>query len=210
MDHILDDGHKPKLPGYIQPNIGIESDIRSLIVEILNKTLANESVLTIKTRSAHWNIKGPSYFEFHILFGSQFEQLNKISDEIAERARILGGSAIGSLQEFMKYSQLDENPGEIPDTLVLLADHENIIRNLREDAKKVSDEYEDEGSFELLVGIMRLHEKMAWMLRSYIEGEPVYKVYVEKTAERIDQPIKSEKKETDSIIPVNKGEQHGT
>jgi starvation-inducible DNA-binding protein len=172
MENILNDGHNPKLLALIQPNIGIDSDIRQLIIEILNKTLANESVLTIKTRAAHWNIKGPGFFEFHILFDSQYDQLNKISDEIAERVRILGGTAIGSLQEFLKYARIEETPGEISNILILLADQEAIIRYLREDAKKVSEEYEDEGSFELLVGIMRLHEKMAWILRSYIENEP--------------------------------------
>ena len=45
------------------------------------------------------------------------------------------------------------------------------IRFLREDARKCTEEYEDEGTFELLVSVMRLHEKMAWMLRSYIESE---------------------------------------
>lgn len=172
MNQYNDDGHETNLQGLIQPNIGIDGETRLLIIETLNKTLANESVLTIKTRSAHWNITGTGFFEFHILFDSQYEQLNKISDEIAERIRILGGTAIGSLKEFLNYTRLEENPGENPDTLVLLADHESIIRYLREDAKKVSEEFEDEGSFELLIGIMRLHEKMAWILRSYIENVP--------------------------------------
>jgi starvation-inducible DNA-binding protein len=176
MTHNNDDCHEPNFQGLIQPNIGIDSDTRLLIIEILNKTLANESVLTIKTRSAHWNITGTGFFEFHILFDSQYEQLNKISDELAERIRILGGTAIGSLKEFLNYTRIEENPGEIPDTLVLLADHESIIRYLREDAKKVSEEYEEEGSFELLIGIMRLHEKMAWILRSYIENVPIQRV----------------------------------
>ena len=54
------------------------------------------------------------------------------------------------------------------------ADHEASIRFLREDARKCTKEYKDEGTFELLVSLMRLHEKMAWMPRSYIENEPVH------------------------------------
>jgi hypothetical protein len=38
----------------------------------------------------------------------------------------------------------------------------------------LKEKYEDEGTFELLVSIMRIHEKMAWMLRSYIENEPAH------------------------------------
>ena len=174
MGHNGNDGHHPKLQVLIQPNIGLDSDVRRSVVEILNNTLANEAVLTVKTRGAHWNVSGAGFFELYILFDSQYEQLNDISDEIAERARMLGGIAIGSLQEFLKNTRLDEQPGDVPDIMDLLADHEAAIRFLREDAKKCSEEYEDEGTFELLVSVLRLHEKMAWMLRSYIEHEPVH------------------------------------
>jgi starvation-inducible DNA-binding protein len=87
---------------------------------------------------------------------------------------MLGGIAVGSLEEFLKLTRLDEQPGTVPDILRLLADHETSIRFLREDARKCSEDYEDEGTLELLVSVMRLHEKMAWMLRSYIENEPVH------------------------------------
>ena len=87
---------------------------------------------------------------------------------------MLGGFTIGSFDEFLTHTRLDEQAGIAPDILHLLADHEAIIRFLREDSRKCTEEYEDEGSFELLVGVMRLHEKMAWVLRSYIENEPVH------------------------------------
>jgi starvation-inducible DNA-binding protein len=174
MGNNHNDGHNPILHSLIQPNIGLDSDVRHAVVEILNRTLANEAVLTVKTRSAHWNVSGTGFFELYILFDSQYEQLNDISDEIAERVRMMGGIAIGSLQEFMQFTRVDEQPGVVPDILRLIADHEAVIRFLREDAKKCTEDYEDEGTFELLVSVMRLHEKMAWMLRSYIENEPVH------------------------------------
>jgi len=168
------DGHKSVvLPILIQPNIGLESDVRHLVVEILNHSLANEALLSQKTRNAHWNTNGKGFFELRILFETQYKQLNEIADKIAERTRILGGFAIASFKEFLGLTKLEEQPENIPDILHLLADHETIIRLLREDIRKCSEEYEDEGSIELLVGVMSLHEKMAWMLRSYIENEPV-------------------------------------
>lgn len=169
MEPTRNDGHHPKLQVLIQPNIGLDSDVRHAVVEILNNTLANEAVLTLKTRNAHWNVSGAGFIELHILFDSQYEQLNNISNEIAERVRMLGGVVIGSLQEFTYSTRIEEHPGLLPDILHLLADHEACIRFLREDARKCTEEYGDEGTFELMVGIMRLHEKMAWMLRSYIE-----------------------------------------
>ena len=167
------DGRNKKLQVLIQPNIGLESDTRHPVVEILNNTLANEAVLILKTRSARWNMSGAGFFELRILFDTQYKQLNDISDEIAERARMLGGFTTGSLEEYLTHTRLDEQPGVAPDTMHLLADHESIIRFLREDVRKCTEEFEDEGTFNLLVGVMRVHEKMAWVLRSYLQNEPV-------------------------------------
>jgi starvation-inducible DNA-binding protein len=174
MAHNHNDGHNLKLQVLIQPNIGLDSDARHSVVKILNTTQADEAALTLKTRSAHWNVSGAGFFELHILFDSQYKQLNDISDEIAERVRMLGGIAIGSLEEFINFTRMEEQPGIVPDILRLLADHEATIRYLREDARMCTEEFGDEGTFELLVSIMRLHEKMAWILRSYIENEPAH------------------------------------
>jgi starvation-inducible DNA-binding protein len=174
MRRNLKDGHNPALDILIQPNIGLDSDVRHSVVKILNITLADEAVLTLKTRNAHWNVSGVGFIELHILFDSQYKQLNEISDEIAERVRMLGSFAIGSLEEFLSHTRLEEQPSLIPDILRLLADHETCIRYIREDARKCTEEYGDEGTVELLVSVMRLHEKMAWMLRSYIENDPVH------------------------------------
>jgi starvation-inducible DNA-binding protein len=169
MEHIRIDGHNLKLQVLIQPNIGLDSDVRRSVVEILNITLADEAVLTLKTRSAHWNVSGAGFLELYNLFYTQYRQLNEFTDEIAERVRMLGGVAIGSLQEYAQLTRIEEHPGVIPDLLRLLADHESTIRFLREDIRKCTEEFGDEGTFDLLVSVMRLHEKMAWMLRSCIE-----------------------------------------
>ena len=165
------DGHNPNQQIAIQPNIGLDGSTRQSVLVILNHTLADEVMLTAKTRSAHWNVHGSGFFELQTLFETHYQLLTNISDDIAERARMLGGIAIGSLQEFLDHTRLEEQPGEVPDIMHLLADHEVMIRFLREDARKCTEEYEDEGTFELLVSVMRLHEKVAWMLRSYLEPE---------------------------------------
>ena len=87
---------------------------------------------------------------------------------------MLGGFAIGSFREFLLFSRLEDRAGEVPDIVHLLADHEATIRHLREDARKCSEEYEGEGTFEFLGSVMRLHEKMGWMLRSFMETQPVH------------------------------------
>src|SRR6266850_3763678 len=116
-------------------NIGISESNRDSIVKILNAVLADEYVLYTKTRNYHWNVVGPQFNDLHKFFEAQYEAVDGIVDEVAERARSLGGRAWGTLAEFAKATRLREEPGEAPsakDMLArLLADHEAIVRVLR-------------------------------------------------------------------------------
>ncbi len=167
------DGNNPQRQILIQPNIGLDADVRHSVVELLNLVLADEVVLATKTRCAHWNAHGGDFYILHNLFETHYQWLNTITNEIAERTRMLGGVAIGSLGDFIRHTRLEDSIKDVPDVLHLLADHETTIRLLREDARKVTEEYQDDGTFELLVRVMRLHEKIAWMLRSYIEASAI-------------------------------------
>jgi starvation-inducible DNA-binding protein len=166
--------HTPVNLVAIQPNLGLDANNREAIVALLNVVLSDEILLATKTRCLHWNARGTAFFERHAIFNAQYQQLCDLSDEIAERVRILGGVAFGSLRGFLEHTRLEEQPGETPDILRLLADHETFIRFLREDAKRCADEFEDEGSRDLLVSDLRAHEKIAWVLRSSIEIENIH------------------------------------
>ena len=167
MEHNRNDDQNTKLRVPIEPGI----DVRRAVVEILNKTLANEALLSIRTRSAHWNVSGPGFLELHVLYKSQYKQLNSIADEIAERTCTLGGLATGSLGGFLKNARLEERPGAVPSIVNLLAGHEASIQFLGEDAKKCSEQYADESTGDFLVNIQELHEKMASILRAHIEPQ---------------------------------------
>jgi starvation-inducible DNA-binding protein len=49
----------------------------------------------------------------------------------------------------------------------LLADHETIIRSLRQDVEK-ADQSGDVGTNDFLTGLLEKHEKASWMLRSFL------------------------------------------
>jgi starvation-inducible DNA-binding protein len=162
---------RAKLQVSIQPNIGLDGDVRKSILEMLNIILADEAVLAMKTRNSRWHLGGIGFLDLRSLFDHQFHQLNKISDEIADRVRMLGGYATSSFEQFRKYNRLEEQLGEDTDIMTLLAGHEACVRFLREDARKCFEEYEDHSTHAQLVRFIALHEKMAWILRSYIEPE---------------------------------------
>lgn len=152
------------------PNIGLSDAQREGAVGILNSLLSDEYVLYTKTRNYHWNVFGPQFNDLHKFFESQYKELDGIVDAVAERARALGGWAFGTLAEFLENTRLKENKRDYPDATHMLsnlvADHESLIRKLRADLAI-------EGMDNFLTELMERHEKMAWMVRAYLDGEPV-------------------------------------
>jgi starvation-inducible DNA-binding protein len=153
-------------------NIGIPGAKRDAVANILNTLLADEYVLYTKTRNYHWNVVGPQFNDLHKFFESQYEALNDVVDDVAERARTVGGKAVGTLVEFTKTTRLRERAGEYPDARGmisdLLADHETIVKQLRADLVTALDKHGDAGTSDFLTGLMEKHEKMAWMLRAFL------------------------------------------
>ena len=155
-------------------DIGLSQKQRQGVVEILSPLLADEYLLYTKTRNYHWNVVGPQFNDLHKFFETQCEALDDIIDDVAERARALGGRAVATLAEFLKLARLKEHPGRQPsarDMLRdLLADHEALIQTLRRDLDAAMTRHGDAGTSDFLTGLMEQHEKMAWMLRSFLEG----------------------------------------
>ncbi|HEY9406971.1 MAG TPA: DNA starvation/stationary phase protection protein [Nitrososphaera sp.] len=158
----------------IKTDIGVKDDARKKIVETLNMRLSDEYVLYTKTRKYHWNVIGPRFHQLHEFFKEQYEILDEMVDEIAERARQLGGKSLGTLDEFARNSSINEEPGQNPDaqTMIsnLLNDHERVIKTLRKNADE-AEELEDMVTNDFFLEAAQKHEKMAWMLRAHLEGK---------------------------------------
>jgi len=157
--------------------LGLSSEELSGAIRCLNRALSNVSVLTIKTKKSHWDVVGPQFMTLHKLWDVQYETLARYQDELAERIRTLGGFPVGTLAGFLREATLTEQPGDVPNATDavsnLLADHEHIVRDLRESVDACDDRFNDKGTADFLTGMMEEHEKMAWMLRSFLQGEGV-------------------------------------
>src|SRR4026209_2974976 len=114
-------------------------------VGALNNLLADEYVLYTKTRNYHWNVVGPQFNDLHKFFQEQYEALDEMADEVAERARSGGGKAYGTLAEFSQHSRLKEQPGKQPAAATMVAnlqaDHEAMVGTLRADPGQADGEH---------------------------------------------------------------------
>ncbi|GAA0531607.1 Dps family protein [Chitinophaga japonensis] len=156
----------------MKANIGISEEHLKAVALELNKALADLVVLYTKTRNYHWNIEGPSFSELHKFYEEQYDELAEAIDDMAERIRALGHYAEGRLSDFLKLTSLVEQEytnDQRTQLTNLLNDHETIIRNLRRLVDEFADKYKDAGSSDFVTGLLRQHEKTAWMIRSYLK-----------------------------------------
>ncbi|MFZ5805587.1 MAG: Dps family protein [Verrucomicrobiota bacterium] len=157
----------------MKTNIGLTEAGAKGSAAILNHALADAHVLYMKLRQYHWNVTGPNFSELHKLFETQYDQIEEAIDAVAERIRSLGKFPLGTLKEMLQEAKLKESTADNLDASKmirnLLEDHEHIIRELREGLKACDEQYGDMGTSDFLTGLMEEHEKMAWMLRAYLE-----------------------------------------
>lgn len=153
-------------------NTGISKENSQKVAEIFNQLLADEFVLYTKTLNFHWNIEGSNFHSLHLFLDEQYHQLQAIIDSVAERIRNIGHFAKGSMKEFIQIASLNEQTGgnAVTEEMItqLVNDHDAIIRKTRSLIYDLDEEYDDAGSSDFITGIMKDHEKMAWMLRASV------------------------------------------
>jgi starvation-inducible DNA-binding protein len=75
--------------------ISVPESVAEILVKELNTHLANTTMAQLMIKYAHWNVKGPAFFQTHKLFDEIYEQMVEATDRIGERITALGGVAEG-------------------------------------------------------------------------------------------------------------------
>ena len=156
----------------MKTEIGVTQDNLTTVAHELSCILADEFLLYVKTRDAHWNVEGPDFHSMHLFFEKQYHELEEIIDEVAERIRMLGHYAPATLEQYLQLTHLTEESREKNNSegyiRLLLEAHESIIMHLRGNVDRF-DEMEDKGSSDFITSLIETHEKMAWMLRAHLQ-----------------------------------------
>ncbi|KMK75629.1 Dps family protein [Alkalihalobacillus pseudalcaliphilus] len=138
---------------------------------ILNKQVANWSVLFIKLHNYHWYVKGPQFFTLHEKFEELYNEAATHIDELAERLLALKGKPLATMQEHLETASVKEATTDLTaDDMVadLSKDFDTLIDELKE-GMDVAEELGDETTADMLLAIHQSLEKHNWMLRSFLK-----------------------------------------
>jgi starvation-inducible DNA-binding protein len=137
------------------------------IAETLRRLLADVFALYLKTKSFHWHISGRHFHDDHLLLDEHATQIFSMVDDIAERIRKMGGTALRSIGDIARNQRLKDNDDErllATDMLRdLLDDNRQLTRVLRL-AHDVCDRHRDVATASLIENWIDESERRAWFL----------------------------------------------
>lgn len=131
------------------------------LIEQLREIVTLETRLAIATREAHWNVTGPSFYSLHEMFGQQYIKIDGFIDDVAERIRQFGYTVSGS--PLMGSSEVETHADELLDKL---AQKHLKVTSLLTKTLRLATDRQDEGTADLLTGMLEQHDKMVWMLNA--------------------------------------------
>jgi len=149
----------------------IDSEGVSQISHVLRQLLADVFTLYIKTKNFHWHMTGPHFRDYHLLLDEQSEQIFAMTDDIAERARKIGGTTLRSIGDIVQNQRLKDNdePSVTPKEMLaeLAADNLQLTIFLRF-AHGVCENQNDEATTSVIENWIDESERRTWFLRETI------------------------------------------
>jgi starvation-inducible DNA-binding protein len=157
--------NRRKVPLATPGNLGANAvkDISAVLAALL----ADMFALYLKTKNFHWHVSGPHFRDYHLMLDEQAAEIFATTDEIAERARKIGGTTIRSIGHIAKLQRVADNDADFvtPDDMLaeLREDNLGLTQRMRE-THDVCDDHGDVATASLLENWIDQAERRVWFL----------------------------------------------
>jgi starvation-inducible DNA-binding protein len=147
---------------------------REEMISLLNQRLAEVIDLGLQSKQAHWNVNGPHFIGLHELFDRVAGQVGEFSDEIAERAVALGGTAYGTIQAIAGNSDIPAyplGPGAGRDHVNNMAEALAVVGERIREAIETATDVGDADTADLFTAVSRGIDKLLWMVEAHNQAD---------------------------------------
>src|SRR6478752_9222424 len=139
--------------------VEISKELRSLLADVFT--------LYMKTKNFHWHMSGRHFRDYHLLLDEQSDQIFAMTDDIAERARKIGGTTLRSIGHIAREQRILDNDADYVDPQDMLAelrsDNQQLTREMRR-VHELCDEYGDVATASVLENWIDETERRVWFL----------------------------------------------
>jgi starvation-inducible DNA-binding protein len=163
-DAVQLDVHERKT---LETPTGLDRTGVSEISSSLRQLVADVFALYVKTKNFHWHMSGRHFRDYQLLLDEQSEQIFAMTDDIAERARKIGGTTIRSIGDIAGHQRLKDNDEELvtPGDMLaeLFADNQRLTRFLRA-THELCERHNDIATASLIETWIDQTERRTWFL----------------------------------------------
>ena len=155
-------------------SVDIQAERRAKINKVLNQHLADSFDLLSQVKQAHWNVKGSDFWQLHKLFDEVAERVEEWVDEFAERVTALGGYANGTARMAAASSTLPEFPTDITDGMDYVKAVAARVAAFTNSARAAIDETDklgDANTADLFTEISRCADKYLNFLEAHLQDQ---------------------------------------
>jgi starvation-inducible DNA-binding protein len=151
----------------VETSTDLSRDGVEKISAVLRQLLADVFVLYVKTKNFHWHMTGRHFRDYHLLLDEHAEQIFAMTDDIAERARKVGGTTLHSISDISKHQRLKDNNQASIGALAMLvevaSDNRELATFLRS-THQVCETYGDVATASLIENWIDQTERRVWFL----------------------------------------------
>lgn len=147
---------------------------REKIVQLCNERVAELLDLQLQAKQAHWNVRGPRFYQLHLLFDQVHEVVSGLTDIVAERASQLGGIVEGTVQAVHDHSELPAYPLDLQEGLGHVQALSAAIAAAGQRARAAidqADELDDKNSADIFTEVSRALDKQLWFVEAHLQAE---------------------------------------
>jgi starvation-inducible DNA-binding protein len=160
----------PQMTGLTKTATDLNRETTAL-TEALRKLLADVFTLYMKTKNFHWHMNGKHFRDYHLLLDEQASQIFAMTDDIAERARKIGGTTLHSISDIALHQRLPDNNAEFVAPKDMLSelrdDNRQLTRELRS-THKLCDKHDDVATASLIETWIDEAERRVWFLSEIV------------------------------------------
>jgi starvation-inducible DNA-binding protein len=157
----------------VQKGSALSPDGVREITSAFRELLADVFALYVKTKNFHWHMSGSHFRDYHLLLDEHGDQIFAMTDDIAERARKIGGTSLRSISDITHHQRLADNDEESvsPQDMLaeLLEDNRRLTGFLRS-THEVCGNHKDVASTSLIEVWIDQTERRTWFLAEIVGG----------------------------------------
>ena len=101
--------------------LALGHDTRLESCQLLNQILADTLILYSLYKKHHWQMRGPTFYQLHLLLDKHAGEQLELIDTLAERVQQLGGVAIADPRHVAEVTTIERPPDRVEEVPAMLA-----------------------------------------------------------------------------------------